>query len=159
PMSKGKESDELFKENKSVIKSAKISEEKREFTRCKVCLSAEIMLSTGVVIEGKTENISMNGLLFKTERGLPIGTEVKIHLLLRNSEEKTDYLNLGGKVVRIDEKGVAIKFDEMDFEVVEHLKRLLTYNIDTGKDEGDLDKEFDAHIGIRRRISWFEWGV
>lgn len=137
--------------DKSDSEKVVITQEKREFTRCKVCLGVEVVLSTGVRVEGKTEDISMSGLLLRTERGLPIGTEVKIHLFLRSGAERADSLNLMGTVVRIDEKGVAIQFDEMDCEAFEHLKRLLTYNIEKDRDAEKLSEEFDAHLGIRRR--------
>ncbi len=129
-----------------------IPEEKREFTRCKICLGVEVVLFTGVRVEGKTEDISMSGLLLRTERGLPIGTEVKIHLFLRSGGDRCDSLNLMGTVVRIDERGVAIQFNEMDSESFEHLKRLLTYNIEKDKDAEKLNEEFETHLGIRRRI-------
>jgi len=149
------------KEEENSLKSSKESDdekkvilkgEKREFTRCKLCLGVEVILSTGVRIDGQTEDISMSGLLFTTERGLPIGTEVKIHLFLHGDEQKYNTLNLRGVVVRVDERGVAIKFNEMDSDSVEHLKRLLTYNIGKDKELERLDDEFDKHLGIKKRI-------
>lgn len=152
-MSKRKEREELPRNEENSVNPSNIKEEKREFTRCKICLCAEVKLSTGVVIEGKTEDISLNGLLFKTERGLPIDTEVKIRLLLYTNEKTNDSLSLKGKVVRIDEKGVAIKFNEMESDTFEHLKRLLIYNMDKEGDINNFHNEVDNHIGIKRKIS------
>ncbi len=152
-MSKGKEEKKPSKPDKeNEDKKLPVNEEKREFTRCKVNLGVEVILSTGIRIDGQTEDISLNGLLFRTERGLPIGTEVKIHLFLHSEEGKSDVLNLKGTIVRIGERGVAVKFNEMDSDSLEHLKRLLTYNLEKEQESEKLHEEFGAHIGIKKIV-------
>ena len=64
-----------------------------------------------------TENISSDGASFMIDNPLPVGTFVKIHLVLSfkfdfKSKEKRSYLNISGKVLRTYERGVVVRFDQ-----------------------------------------------
>ncbi len=63
-----------------------------------------------------TENLSTSGVLFNTSRPLPIGTDLKLQLVLpldtlRSIKGKTLNINITGKVVRINAGGMAVKFN------------------------------------------------
>lgn len=135
-------------------KKKKVSEDKkkeqrqdlREFIRCQICLKANVQLANGILLEGQTENISMKGLWFRTEKTFPKNTPVKVHLYLSGTHGE-ESLYLRGHVVRIEADGMAIKFEEIDADSVEHLKRLLMYNT---SEADKMYEEFDEHLGLKK---------
>lgn len=118
----------------------------REFTRCKICLKAEVRLANGILLEGETENISMKGLWFRTEKTFPKDTPVRIHLYLTGTKEK-EALDIRGHVVRIEANGMGICFEEIDADSVEHLQRLLMYN---AEEIDKIHQEFEEHLGLKK---------
>jgi hypothetical protein len=63
-----------------------------------------------------TNDVCAGGAFLKTEKPLPIGTEVKIDLVLpleslRRLEGKKARIEVSGAVIRIDENGMAISFN------------------------------------------------
>ncbi|HOK09731.1 MAG TPA: PilZ domain-containing protein [Candidatus Hydrogenedens sp.] len=125
-MSKFKKRDE-DKQKISETKTELPKQDLREYARCHICLSAEVRLSNGILLEGQTENISMKGLWFRTEKTFPKNTPVRIHLFLTGTQDK-QALNIKGTVVRIEADGMGIKFEEVDSDSAEHLQHLLIYN-------------------------------
>ena len=68
-------------------------------------------------LELLTSNICAGGAFFETEQPLVAGTEVKIDLVLPLDELKKlegtrPHIKVSGAVIRTDEKGMAISFDE-----------------------------------------------
>ena len=68
-------------------------------------------------LEQLTSNICAGGAFFKTQKPLPIGTDVKINIILpldkfKNAKLKRSYINVSGSVIRIDQQGMAICFDK-----------------------------------------------
>lgn len=64
-----------------------------------------------------TENVCAGGAFLNTEAPLPVGTDVELDLTLSlNDLKKVDgsqvRINVAGSVVRSDESGMAISFDE-----------------------------------------------
>ncbi|HOV34355.1 MAG TPA: PilZ domain-containing protein [Candidatus Hydrogenedens sp.] len=140
---KGKE------EKKKKVSEDKIAEQRqdlREFTRCSICIRAEVKLTNGILLEGETVNISMKGLWFRTEKTFPKNTPVKVYLYLIGTSEKKP-LCICGHVVRIEADGMGIEFEEIDADSVEHLKRLLIYN---ATEADNIHKEFDKHLGLKK---------
>jgi len=119
--------------------------EGREFTRCRVKVKGEVRLPSGVLLEGQTQDISLKGIWFATERSLPIGNEVKVCLVL-SSENENYHIETLGRVVRVDQGGVGIEFTEIDSDSIEHLRKLVLYN---AQDADIVHDEFDAHLGLR----------
>ncbi len=140
PKPKGKE------EKKTEVKEKSQRQDLREFTRCNICLKAEVRLANGILLEGETENVSMKGLWFRTERTFPKDTPVRIHLYLSGTQDK-ESLDIRGSVVRIESDGMGICFEEIDSDSVEHLQRLLMYNaIEIDK----MHQEFEEHLGLKK---------
>ena len=68
-------------------------------------------------LEQLTSNICAGGAFFKTQKPLPIGTDVKINIILpldkfKNAKLKRSYINVSGSVIRIGQQGMAICFDK-----------------------------------------------
>lgn len=121
--------------------------EAREFTRSPVSALAQVRLESGVLVEGNAHDVSLNGVLFNSTQALPVGNHVHVTLLLDggNGEQR---IEAEGHVVRLIEEGVAIEFEHINAESLEHLKRLVLYN---AKDADKVDEEFESHIGIKRK--------
>lgn len=67
--------------------------------------------------ESRTRDVSSGGAFFETDQPLAIGTELKIELVLsleklRKIQGKHALIKLSGKVVRTEEGGVGVCFDE-----------------------------------------------
>lgn len=120
----------------------------REFSRSPVHVRTEVRLTTGVLVEGQARNVSLNGLLFATERALPMGHTVKVSLILDTGAGE-QRIETNGRVARLEEAGVAIAFDQVDAGSLDHLRQLVLYNAD---DSEQVEREFDAHVGLRRRF-------
>lgn len=119
--------------------------EGREFTRSPIRARVEVRLGNGILVEGRAQDISLNGIFFVTERSLPIGTHVRLNLVLDGGD--TDCrIETYGTVVRIGEHGVAINFEEIDETSITHLRRLIMYN---AEDADQVDQEFHNHVGIK----------
>lgn len=119
--------------------------EGREFSRSEVAARVEVRLESGVLVEGQARDVSLNGILFSTERSLPMGHPVSVTLVLEAGtwEER---IETAGYVARTGERGVAITFTSIDAESMEHLRRLVLYNAD---DADRVDDEFQAHVGLK----------
>jgi hypothetical protein len=120
--------------------------EQRKYSRSPVSLSVQVRLESGVLVEGKTSNISLNGLFLETERSLPLGSPVKIHMTLGNAEEKTDVI-CPGLVSRLDERGVAIEIGKIDDQSLHRLCGLVRA---TAVDNVLLEKELEQRLGASR---------
>ena len=119
--------------------------ESREFSRSPVNVKSLVRLESGVLVEGLIQDVSMNGVLFKAERLLPIDTCVRLVLILEGGQGELK-IDTHGIVRRLDEGVMAIQFQNIDAESIEHLRRLVLYNaIDPDK----VDREFQQHIGLK----------
>ena len=102
-------------------------DEKRKHKRSEVPLHVDVRLESGVLIDGQTVNISLNGLLFETERYLPIGARVRVYLTHESTQH--EHIVCSGEVARLDEWGVAIAFDQIHPDHRETLHRYIRYTV------------------------------
>lgn len=105
--------------------------ESRGFSRCPLTARAELRLSSGVLVEGETRNVSLNGILFATERSLPVGHDVKITLILQGPDG-CYRIQSEGYVSRVADDGVGVAFERVRKESLDSLHRLL--NVPGGVD-------------------------
>lgn len=87
--------------------------EHRESIRRPIHARAEIRLGNGVVVEGEVKNISLRGLMFHSERRLPLGKRVRVIVIPENSTSSCR-IYAGGFVTRLHDDGVAVRFTEID---------------------------------------------
>jgi len=95
--------------------------EKRKMERFSLKLPAKLTW-TGkdnkpVSLEQITSNICAGGAFFKTQNPLSVGTDVKINIMLslerfKNVGLKRSYILVSGSVIRTDQQGMAISFDQ-----------------------------------------------
>lgn len=124
-----------------------MSTEHRECSRSPVNARIEVRLSNGVVLEGEAVDVSLRGLMFLTERRLPVGKSVLVVLLLDGGLDQ-QRIEVGGHVARLDDDGVAVEFTQIDADSVQHLRRLVLYN---APDVEQAQYEIANHIGIERK--------
>ena len=120
--------------------------DQREFSRSSILVRSELRLDSGVLVEGQARDLSLEGISIETDQSVPVGNPVKMTLLL-DAGQGPLRIETAGEVVRVSEKGVAIRFTKIDAESLEHLRRLVMFNAD---DVDRVEQEFDAHIGIRK---------
>lgn len=104
-------------------------EEKRRRIRVPVHFTARLEVPGGEKFDVETENISLNGILIRTERTVAVGAEVTVVLSLSTAVE----IRITGCVVRSTGDGLAIGYRAIDEEGFPHLKRIVEYNV------GDAD--------------------
>jgi len=68
-------------------------------------------------IELMTSNICAGGAFFKTNKQLTVGTDLKLVVILllnkfKNVKDKISLIDVSGSVIRTDQQGMAICFDE-----------------------------------------------
>ena len=86
----------------------------------------------------RTRDISLKSVYCYSNRKFPVGTLCDIELYVRDSNSRV-VLFIKGRVSRTDEKGMGIRFEEMDIDSFLCLKRLLCYN---SKESKKVNLEF-----------------
>ncbi len=104
------------------------NEERRQKTRVHfkttVCLRTEWGDYTA---SSRSRDISLDGIFLKTDAPLEISQLCDLNISISGTSSKLE-LTVKGRVVRLEEKGVAIKFTEFDIDSYIHLKNLVLYN-------------------------------
>lgn len=118
----------------------------RKFSRCEIALRVEVRLDKGVLLEGCARNISMNGLFFETERSLPLGSHVRV-LLARDDGMRELRIECTGVVSRLDARGVAMEFQQVTSESLQHLHQLIRYNTE---DALQVEREFEEYKMLKQ---------
>jgi len=90
----------------------------------------------------QTRDISLKGLYCYSDIKFSTGTHCELELHLTSTSSKL-VLFFKGRVVRTDEKGMGIRFEEMDLDSFLLLKNILNYN--TGDPE-QIDRKLTGYI-------------
>lgn len=86
--------------------------------------------------QGQVANLSMNGMLLKTEERLPVGEPVEIVITLAGTDPEVA-VSFSGRVSRQQEDGIGLHFEKVDLDSYTHLKNIIAYNT------ADPDKVMD----------------
>ena len=98
--------------------------EKRLFTR--VPFRAQVVVtSTGNVIRGETENVSLKGMYLQDQQTIPIGEEVDVEISLPDPH-KDKILRAKAVAVRYQDGGTGYRFGAMDFDSFFALQEIVT---------------------------------
>lgn len=120
----------------------------REFTRVPVNMEVEVKSGRSTILGHLTKDVSLNGLFLTSEKKFPVDTDCHLTIFLggRKSRER---IKLKGKVVRVEERGIAFAFHEiLGSDSFAHLRTLILYNSPKAR---SAEKEFKSHLGIKRR--------
>lgn len=101
-----------------MIKSA----EQRTHMRWPIRAHAELRLENGMLMEGQSRDVSLNGVLLTSERILPVGNSCRVSLVM-DAEMQAIRIDVHGHVVRMDEMGIAIEFSHVDVENFDRLRQ------------------------------------
>jgi hypothetical protein len=94
--------------------------ERRHIERFTLEIPARVVISTNdnkkEIMELRTVNISSGGAFFHTDQNVPEGTTVQADLILDTDRLKEllgsmSYIRVSGQVVRVEDEGIAVSFD------------------------------------------------
>jgi len=113
---------------------------RREFTRVDAEIMVETSIGDAVMARGVTRNISAKGAYISCDHHLAPGTPCKMVLFL--AEERSPYsIEVEGKVIRTEKKGIAVEFAKMEVVSLEHLKSIILHN---STNQSLIEAEFDS---------------
>ena len=116
--------------------------EKRSNTRITFGVGATLKYK-GKSFKSKVVDLSLKGVLLKTENEIPKDSKVKVGISMEGSTSKLK-INVEGIVARSTKANTAITFTSIDLDSFIHLKNIVSYN------EGNEDKimnEFYRKVG------------
>lgn len=117
----------------------------RIFSRISLDRGARISIEGRTPFHAEIVNLSMSGLLLKTEEHLEPGIECRVSIPLTENEEMR--IEAQAAVVRPTTGGFAVNFTKLlGVESYNHLRSLLLYN---ASDPDRIEEEFKIHHGIR----------
>jgi hypothetical protein len=99
--------------------------DKRKATRVKIKSKAKVSRS-GIAIQGDVEDLSLKGIYIKTPAKFDSGSPVEVMLQLGDSQTNLN-LPLKGVIVRKDDKGMAVQFDQIELDGIVHLRNIIIY--------------------------------
>ena len=95
----------------------------RKFER--IHFESRAMIKTrGESFEAVTENLSVTGLLLRTERRLTVGNRAEIMFILP-SASRSSVFTVNGVVIRYDVHGMAFQFGSLDQDSFTRLKTVI----------------------------------
>lgn len=94
----------------------------RAFTRVDVATSATIAFGA-TVLQGTTENLSLQGMYLRVPRSVPLHQPIKVVL----SQYQATPVQLSGRVVRQDDGGgMGVKINSIDVNSFVNLRNIIT---------------------------------
>lgn len=124
-------------------------QDRRECTRVRVQLEAELRTQGRRIIKGVLKDVSLNGLFLQCESDLPVGTVCQIGLILDGGKGAL-YVQARGRVSRAEPSGLGVQFIEiLGEESADHLRQLVLYN--SVEHASRIQREFKSHLGLKPR--------
>jgi len=112
--------------------------EKRHFSRVDYHVHA-VIVCDGETIQAEVENLSLKGVLVRSDSILPMGKEAEISITLSNVSPPVK-INLVGQVVRAQEGELGFSFNRIELESFIHLRNIVSIC------KGDADSVMDEFI-------------
>lgn len=97
----------------------------------RVGFETQVVLNIGqaqIQVAGNSRDLSLGGIFVNTAEPAPKGVKCKVRVVLTGTQEQF-HLEMVGRVVRREERGLAIEFDVIDLDSYTHLKKIVSYNI------------------------------
>lgn len=105
------------------------SKERRKNTRVVFHTTANVRFADKAYEKLAIRDLSLRGVYFEGLTGHGEGENCVVELSLTGTSSELK-LNMAGKVVRHDDQGVGIHFEEIDIDTFFHLKNIVYYNAD-----------------------------
>ena len=122
----------------------KMIDEKRKFIRFPFKMKAELSILDKMYEVNEIINLSIGGCLLPVNEVFEPGTPCRLKISLGITEEEP-VLRVEGVVARHDQGNVAIKFNKIDPDSLNHLQKIAIYNAD---DPDRVEQEIRNHPGI-----------
>ena len=100
---------------------------------------------SGSIHEGRSRNLSVNGVYVLCDKKPDIDLQFEIELSLPGASTDMS-IAITGRVIRHDDSGFAMSFDGVESESYEHLKNLVAYQ---NRDPEEVFKEQRLKPGIK----------
>lgn len=81
----------------------------------------------GATVNGDVENLSTNGMFMNISANIPVNTHVEVTIFLSGTSSELS-LKISGIIIRKETNGVAVKFNEIEFDSFIHLKNIIEFN-------------------------------
>ncbi len=101
--------------------------QKRNFPRLRIKTEAKVKTANGIV-SCITENICLGGIFVKTSNCLRVGDKAEINLPIPLSS-RNNGISVNGIVIRIEEDGIAFKFQNVGHETFCDLLTFIDYPV------------------------------
>lgn len=104
--------------------------DRRQGVRVRFDTGVDLTIESGgkkINLQGDIKDISLRGIFVRTSEVLEQGSNCDIRMELTGTEVPI-ILEMKGKVVRIENPGIAVHFDAMDLDTFMHLKNVVSYN-------------------------------
>lgn len=120
-------------------------QQRRKNTRVAFHAEATVRVAGKIFERLAIKILSLRGIYIEGISGRSEGETCGVDIFLTGSSSELK-LSMGGKVVRQDEHGVGVQFEDIELETFTHLKNIVQYNAV----EGDqVDKELVGNISER----------
>jgi hypothetical protein len=106
-----------------------IHEERRKNARVVFHVAATVRFGEDVFERLAIKNLSLRGVYLEGISGHRLGEKCEVALFLTGASSELK-LNMASKVVRQDDSGVGVHFEEIDIDTFFHLKNIVYYNAD-----------------------------
>lgn len=117
-------------------------DERRKSTRVFFQTLANLHFADAEFSGCETSDLSIKGVFVPGISGRKIGDRCAVELQLSGASHEIS-LNMQGEVVRVEAKGLGIKFSEIDLDSFYHLKNIVYYNSENPDElTGDEDPSF-----------------
>jgi c-di-GMP-binding flagellar brake protein YcgR len=100
---------------------------KRRFSRVTAQFDVTLRPEGGGPLTGTLRDIAVQGAFVLCEPVLALGTPVDVSIVLHGGIDDIQ-VSAQATVVRHEESGLGVHFDEVDLESVEHLRNIITFN-------------------------------
>lgn len=104
--------------------------DRRHGVRVRFSTGVDFTIESGektINLHGDIKDLSLRGIFVRTTETLEQGSTCDIKIALTGTEVPI-ILEMKGKVVRIEDSGIAVHFDAMDLDTFMHLKNVVRYN-------------------------------
>jgi len=124
--------------------------ERRKNLRNSLKQDAELTLTEKSVYKGTTKNISFSGVYMycADAKSIPVG-ETGFFKIFIQAQQQTEIISFTCQVIRTDDKGVGLKFIDIDLEGYQNFKNLMLYN-SSDPDKLLADLEESPGLDIRK---------
>lgn len=119
--------------------------DQRSATRVETHLEADIIQGETTVRAARSRDLSLGGVYVFCDETFAPRSDCQVRLYLDGRDSDMSVL-ARGKVTRVDEKGMAIKFRQIGIESYEQLRNIILFN---AEDADRIHEEFDRHVGLK----------